>query len=39
MSVPALESVTRRWGMPARSSSQVVSRAPWLSGRVSSTQT
>ena len=36
---PALESAITRWGIPARPSSHAVSRAPWSSGRVSSTHT
>ena len=39
ISEPAAESAMTACGMPARSSSQAVSRAPWRSGRVSSTKT
>ena len=39
ISEAAAESTITAFGMPAVSSSQAVSRAPWSSGRVSSTQT
>ena len=39
MSEPAAESAMTACGMPARSSSHAVRRAPWRSGRVSSTRT
>ena len=39
ISAPTDQSVTSRYGMPSRASSQAVSRAPCSSGRVSSTQT